>query len=170
MLPIALDLAQIKVALIGEGEGFIKRKKKLEEAGAKFLTLFTPYNSNDLSVLKDFHVVLAVDLKAEDAQELAGFARSNNILLNIEDQNAYCDFHYSSALKRGDLTIAVNTGGKSPTLAKRMKEYLSSIFTKEWEERLEEIAVKRLYWKKLGLSNKEVEANTNELINKENWF
>ncbi|HBR68532.1 MAG TPA: siroheme synthase, partial [Rhodospirillaceae bacterium] len=61
-------------------------------------------------------------------------------------------------------------GGKSPGLAKRLRKYLGDIFGPEWNERLEDLAQKRLQWRAEGLDLKKVAANTDEYIEKKKWL
>jgi siroheme synthase-like protein len=51
-------------------------------------------------------------------------ARERKLLLNVADTPPLCDFYLGSIVKKGDLKIAISTNGKSPTLAKRIREYL----------------------------------------------
>lgn len=47
---------------------------------------------------------------------------ARNILTNIADTPDLCDFYLGSIVQKGDLKIAISTNGKSPTVAKRLKE------------------------------------------------
>lgn len=46
------------------------------------------------------------------------------ILINVADTPALCDFYLGSIVQKGDLKIAISTNGKSPTVAKRIRQYL----------------------------------------------
>jgi siroheme synthase-like protein len=48
-----------------------------------------------------------------------------NILVNVADTPDLCDFYLGSIVQKGHLKIGISTNGKSPTIAKRMKEYLN---------------------------------------------
>ena len=50
----------------------------------------------------------------------------NNTLCNCVDLQKYCDFIFPAYIKKGDLTIAISTGGSSPAFAKNFKEYLKN--------------------------------------------
>mgnify|MGYP001583593920 FL=1 len=50
-------------------------------------------------------------------------AEKRNILVNVADTPLLCDFYLGSIVQKGDLKIAISTNGKSPTLAKRLREY-----------------------------------------------
>ncbi|MBL7889805.1 MAG: TSUP family transporter [Bacteroidia bacterium] len=49
-------------------------------------------------------------------------ATKRKILINVADTPDLCDFYLGSIVQKGDLKIAISTNGKSPTLAKRLKE------------------------------------------------
>jgi siroheme synthase-like protein len=51
-------------------------------------------------------------------------ARKRKLLVNFADKPALCDFYLGATVKRGDLKVAISTNGKSPTMAKRIKEDL----------------------------------------------
>jgi len=54
-------------------------------------------------------------------------------LINSADDPDHCDFILPSVLRRGDLTVAVSTGGRSPALARTIREELEFYFTAEYE-------------------------------------
>jgi precorrin-2 dehydrogenase/sirohydrochlorin ferrochelatase len=55
----------------------------------------------------------------------------------VMDDVARCDFAAPAVVRRGDLTIAVATGGRSPALARRLRERFQERFGPEWAEALE---------------------------------
>ncbi|WKN41832.1 precorrin-2 dehydrogenase/sirohydrochlorin ferrochelatase family protein [Tunicatimonas pelagia] len=50
--------------------------------------------------------------------------RRRRIMTNVADTPNLCDFYLSSVVKKGDLKIAISSNGKSPTLTKRIRQYL----------------------------------------------
>lgn len=50
--------------------------------------------------------------------------RNRHIMTNVADTPDLCDFYLSSVVKKGDLKIAISSNGKSPTLTKRIRQYL----------------------------------------------
>ncbi len=60
-------------------------------------------------------------------------ARKRGLFINAVDQPADCDFIVPSIIKKGDLSIAVSTSGKSPALAKHIRKQLDLQFGKEYE-------------------------------------
>jgi len=67
-------------------------------------------------------------------------AREQHILLNVADTPALCDFYLGSVVQKGNLKIGISTNGKSPTIAKRVKEYLNELLPEEIDETLELMA------------------------------
>jgi precorrin-2 dehydrogenase/sirohydrochlorin ferrochelatase len=63
---------------------------------------------------------------------IAEDARSRGIPVNIVDDPARCDFILPSVVERGDLLIAVSTGGKSPALARKLREELEEAYGPEY--------------------------------------
>ena len=59
------------------------------------------------------------------------------ILVNIVDDPDKCDFVLPSLLRQGDLLIAISTGGKSPALAKKLREDMEQLFGTEYQTLLE---------------------------------
>ena len=66
-------------------------------------------------------------------------AKSKNILINVADTPDLCDFYLGSIVTKGDLKIAISTNGKSPTLAKRMREMFENILPENIDELLQNL-------------------------------
>lgn len=61
-------------------------------------------------------------------------AESRGVLANVMDDNPHCHFAAPAVVRRGDLVIAISTGGRSPALARRLREELEERFGPRWEE------------------------------------
>lgn len=66
-------------------------------------------------------------------------ATQKGILVNVADKPDLCDFYLSSVVKKGNLKIAISTNGKSPTIAKRLKEVLTEIIPDEMDDVLHDM-------------------------------
>lgn len=66
-----------------------------------------------------------------------------NTLLNVVDKPEFCSFYVPSVVRRGQLTVAISTGGKSPLLARRLRERLERVFPPSFEEFLDYLGTVR---------------------------
>ncbi len=62
-----------------------------------------------------------------------------HILCNVADTPDLCDFYLGSIVQKGDLKIGISTNGKSPTMAKRMREFLDDIIPENIQQLLENL-------------------------------
>jgi siroheme synthase-like protein len=61
----------------------------------------------------------------------------------VADTPDLCDFYLGSIVQKGDLKIAISTNGKSPTLAKRIKEFLNEIIPDDIQQLLDNLQTYR---------------------------
>lgn len=185
MIPIVIDPAMTKMALIGRGEVAHRRLQLLDEGGAARLTVFSDQPSTDLEhaagerlsrhlpshvELSTFGIVWIADLPLELAVPLAKTARAQGRLVNVEDVKDWCDFHNPAVVRRGDLLLTVSTNGQSPGLAVRIKRQLAAMFGPEWAERLKTIGGKRDAWKRRPRPLSELAQLTDATIDAKNWL
>ncbi|MCA0237011.1 MAG: TSUP family transporter [Bacteroidetes bacterium] len=93
-----------------------------------------PFERADL-IGKQF-VIAATDDPVVNRQVKA-LAAARGILVNVADTPHLCDFYLSSIVQKGDLKIAISTNGKSPTIAKRLKETLNELLPGELNDILQ---------------------------------
>lgn len=70
------------------------------------------------------------DLEVNARVSLA--AQSRGIMVNIVDQPHLCTFIVPAQVRRGELTLAISTGGASPALARKLREELERHFGPEY--------------------------------------
>lgn len=80
-------------------------------------------------------VVVAAD-NAELNMHIRNETRKRHLLINVADKPDLCDFYLGSVVKKGNLKIGISTNGKSPTIAKRIKELLNEALPEEIDETL----------------------------------
>lgn len=151
MYPACLNLKGKKVTIIGGGKiayrkattlikeecdlhiiapHFIEEFKKL---GPKVNPIYKCYEEGDCA--DSFLVIAATD--DQQVNESIGFyCERANKLCNIVDNKALSNFIVPSSFKRGDLMIAVSTGGASPSLAAKIKNELEIQYDESYEELL----------------------------------
>ncbi|HLC30367.1 MAG TPA: bifunctional precorrin-2 dehydrogenase/sirohydrochlorin ferrochelatase, partial [Dehalococcoidia bacterium] len=76
--------------------------------------------------------------------EAASEARREGVLVNTVDDIPYCDFAAPAVVQQGDLTVAISTNGKSPAMARRMREELESYLTPDYADLLNVMAKVRI--------------------------
>ncbi len=103
------------------------------EAG-KLTHVARPYRDGDLEGA--FLCIAATDDHAVNQQAWReGDARG--VLVNTVDNASHSHFIVPAVVRRGDLTIAVSTGGHSPALAAKIKEKVASLFGPEYGDLLQ---------------------------------
>jgi precorrin-2 dehydrogenase/sirohydrochlorin ferrochelatase len=148
--PVALRIEGRHCVVIGGGEVAARKVGSLLEAGAS-VTVISPtlcdalarrsaagevthlaraYQSGDLA--SAFLAFAATD-DDEVHAEIAREADERGTLLNVVDRPRWCTFFVPSIARRGDITVAVSTGGTSPALARRVREEIESFLGPQYE-------------------------------------
>jgi uroporphyrin-III C-methyltransferase/precorrin-2 dehydrogenase/sirohydrochlorin ferrochelatase len=70
-------------------------------------------------------------------------AQIRGVLCNSVDDIENCDFYYPAVVNRGDLQIAISTGGQSPALAQRLRIQLEQQFGPEYAEWIQQLGATR---------------------------
>src|SRR5213596_2321417 len=97
-------------------------------------------------------VIAATGVAAVD-DAVAEAARRHGALVNAVDRPARCDFIYGSVLRRGDLQIAVSTGGRSPALAREIRRRLERVIGPEYADLVERVGRARRSARALAASS-----------------
>jgi siroheme synthase-like protein len=151
--PVFLDLQNRPVLVVGGGSIAEGKAEQLLAAGAQ-VTLVSPTLTPRLQALRAQAVFvhhprefiesdldgIALVISATDNQPVneavAHAARQRNLLYNIVDQAPWCNFITPALVTRGDLQIAISTGGGSPSVAQLVKRQISELIGEEYEELL----------------------------------
>lgn len=108
-----LDLTGRRVLLVGRADGKVRA---LEASGA-FVTVVDRYEPE---LLDDVWLVIVVD--REQGERVFADASERRIFCNVEDVPELCTFILPALHRRGDITLAVSTGGASPVLAQWLRD------------------------------------------------
>jgi precorrin-2 dehydrogenase/sirohydrochlorin ferrochelatase len=148
--PIFLDIRDKKCVIVGGGEVAARKAERLLDCGAKVFVI-SPKLSPALAALKEKDIIshvadaysgdlvngAALVIGATDDEktntQISLDARRQGIPVNIVDDPQKCDFILPSLVQRGDLAITIGTGGKSPALARHLREELEAKYGKEYE-------------------------------------
>jgi precorrin-2 dehydrogenase / sirohydrochlorin ferrochelatase len=185
MLPISVDLAQIRVVLVGDGAAARRRLTLLDEAGAEALEIYAPIPEPTLVALAGARLrrrlprpvevaraqlVFVAGVAQPVAAEIGRIAKAAGVLVNVEDDREHSAFHSAAVIRRGDLTVAISTNGKSPGLASLMRRVIEHRVGPEWEVRLDEIAALRQAWRAAGADPAAIGRRTQEWVARRGWL
>ncbi|MFN7193006.1 MAG: bifunctional precorrin-2 dehydrogenase/sirohydrochlorin ferrochelatase [Rhodospirillales bacterium] len=162
MLPIVLDAAKLRIALVGEGPRAERRLALLREGGADKVAVF----ATAPETYAGFDLVYFVEADRKAAAE----ARAQGALVNVEDVLEFCDFHTPAILRRADLTVTVSTAGRAAGLAAVLVEYLARIFEPAWALRLAILEAKRRTWRAEGLNHPQIRAKLKSTVDHAGWL
>ena len=97
----------------------------------------------EISDLSTINLVISATDDRNTQVQIKKACEERGILCNVADTPDLCDFYLSSVVQKGNLKIAISTNGKSPTIAKRIKEVLEDVFPDEIDEVLQNINIIR---------------------------
>lgn len=121
--PVALEPAGRRCVVVGHGPLAEEKVSGLLDAGANVAVIApAAYRSGDLAGA--FLVIAATGDPALNRLIFAE-AETERVLCNAVDDIEHCHFAAPSILRRGELTVAISTGGRSPALAKRLRSRLT---------------------------------------------
>jgi len=159
LFPVFLKLENLRVLLIGAGNVGLEKlqaivnnapktkikvvAKEVSEAFAALANQFSTieiitaeYNS---SFLEDCDIVISAVNDLQLSEQIKNDAKQKGKLINAADKPELCDFYLGSIVTKGNLKLAISTNGKSPTVAKRLKEIFNELLPEELDEVLNNI-------------------------------
>jgi precorrin-2 dehydrogenase/sirohydrochlorin ferrochelatase len=151
LYPIFLKLQQLNVLIVGGGNVGLEKlsfmlksspNANVELVAPKFLPeleeLVERHSSVKLTkakfkkkMLKKRHMVIACtdDLKVN--KRVFDLSRKRYLICNIADTPPLCDYYLGGIVTKGNVKIAISTNGKSPTTAKRLREFFEEIIPED---------------------------------------
>jgi siroheme synthase-like protein len=138
--PIFLDLRDRPVLVIGAGRVALRKTKGLLESAAK-VTVVAPdvlpeFDDLPVRVLRrpfraaDLAGVVLVFAATADRQvnhRIGIAAKGRGVFANIADSAGECDFVVPARVNRGDVQVAISTGGESPRVSAELRKKLDAI-------------------------------------------
>lgn len=160
LFPVFLKLNQLHTVIIGAGPvGLEKLNAVLGQSEQAEITVIAQEITEEVyelakrlpqvQLLKKSYA--ATDLNQADIviaatnnnilnEEIIRDAHALKLLVNVADKPDLCDFYLGSIVKKGDLKIAISTNGKSPTIAKRLKELFNDNLPAELDITLQQMS------------------------------
>jgi len=163
LFPVFLKLEHLRLLIIGGGNVALEKLNAvLQNAPATSIRLIaieitepirqlaSRYHNIELvkrafspSDLYTCDIVIAAVNDKATSEQIWLEAKRKDKLVNVADKPELCDFYLSSIVKKGNLKIAISTNGKSPTIAKRLKETLNEAMPDEINEVLDSMEIIR---------------------------
>ena len=146
LYPIFLKVSQLNVMLIGGGNvGFEKLSFLLKSSpNANVVVAATHFSEDIIDLAKQFdiplmrreytknllhkqHLVIAATNDNVVNKEIHRDAKAKQLLVNVADTPDLCDFYLGGIVTKGNVKIAISTNGKSPTMAKRLRQFFEEV-------------------------------------------
>ena len=150
--PVSLDLADRRCVVIGSLPVREGKVAALLAGGATDVVVIATTPAATLDALDGLEAVrverrgwaptdldgafLAIAWAPEQAERdrLGREARARGVSVNVVDDIPNCDWAMPSIVRRGDLVLAISSGGASPALTKKLRVELEARFGEEWAE------------------------------------
>jgi siroheme synthase-like protein len=167
--PIFLELKGRPCLVVGGGRVAARKAEGLLAAGAR-VTVVSPALDPDLAKLKaerriahvdrqyqrvdvkGYAVVIAATDDAAINERVASDARQGGVPVNVVDEPALCDFIVPSVVRRGEVVLAISTGGLSPALARWLRQEMESYLTGDFERLAQLLAEVRAELRERGIA------------------
>ena len=149
--PIFLDIENRDVLIVGGGNVCTRKAETMLKYGAR-VTVVAPAATDEIQKwvregritwkrkpyedadLDGASIVIASADDSSVNERVAHDCRLRRIPVNVVDVTPLCEFIVPAIVERGSIQIAVSTGGKSPALARTLKEHLQKLVGPEYEE------------------------------------
>lgn len=146
LYPIFLKTEQLEILIVGGG--FVALEKLsflLKSSPNAKVTMVSPFFRDETQelankfgikmivseyqklYLSNKNIVIATTDKIDVNIEVYKDCKERNILVNVADNPPYCDFYMGGIVTKGNVKIAISTNGKSPTTAKRLRQFFEEV-------------------------------------------
>ncbi|MCI0499130.1 MAG: bifunctional precorrin-2 dehydrogenase/sirohydrochlorin ferrochelatase [Planctomycetales bacterium] len=158
--PIYLEMSGRRAVVVGAGAVAVRKVQTLQEAGARVVVVadhIQPSHADALRlsnvelILSPYHkdylagATLAIAATNDPAlnEQIYHDCQAMEVLCNVVDQPALCDFYTPAVVKRGDLQIAIGTEGNCPAYAGHLRRKLEDLFTETHGRFVEQLETMR---------------------------
>lgn len=143
--PLFVNLDKLPVLVVGGGEIAERKINLIIKANANVEVLARKFSPNvekliiknklkkiekslDIGSLKcNYSLIIAATDSKQINKKLFNFATKNNILINVVDQPELCTCTFGSIVERGDLVVAISSGGSAPVFARNLREKFETL-------------------------------------------
>lgn len=157
LFPIFLKLDTLKILIVGGGNVAIEKIKNIIKNNPRSnIILISPEILTAIKELSVVHptitliernfriwdlgkgdiIILATELP-DTNKRIRGWAHRRGLLVNVADTPELCDFYMGSTVTKGNLKIGISTNGKSPTIARRIREFFEEVLPEDIPQLIE---------------------------------
>lgn len=164
LFPVYIDLQGRRCLIVGGGKVAARKAENLLLYGCQVVIVSPDCETQIRTWAEDGLIIylerefLAEDLDrsflvfiATDDEKLnssiSSLCREKGILVNAVDDPPHCDFYVPAILRRGSLSLAISTEGKSPAFARRLRRELEELITDEYGKFVDLLGEQRQYVK-----------------------
>jgi len=158
LYPVFLKVRNLQVLIVGGG--FVAEEKLtflLKSSPDAQVTMVSPMfregtikiaNTGNVTRIDDVyhekyldgkHVVVASTDVPEVNVEIYNACRAQSKLVNVADNPPYCDFYMGGIVTKGNVKVAISTNGKSPTTAKRLRQFFEDVIPENIDDMVKNI-------------------------------
>ncbi|MCK5440762.1 MAG: bifunctional precorrin-2 dehydrogenase/sirohydrochlorin ferrochelatase [Maribacter sp.] len=146
LYPIFLKTSELSILIIGGGSVAHEKLTFLTKSSPDAnITMVSPFFKVETKVLakkynvelvadtyqekhlKGKHIVVATTNIPEVNIQVFQDCRKLDKLVNVADNPPYCDFYMGGIVTKGNVKVAISTNGKSPTTAKRLRQFFEDV-------------------------------------------
>lgn len=158
LYPIFLKTHQLQILIVGGGYVALEKMSFLLKSSPDAnVTLVAPFFREETKefaakfhipiiddtykkpYLKNKQIVIATTDHLDVNIQVYKDCKSKNILVNVADNPPYCDFYMGGIVTKGNVKIAISTNGKSPTTAKRLRQFFEDIIPDDIDDLVKNI-------------------------------
>ncbi len=150
MYPVTLNLRGRRCLVVGGGAVALRKVLGLLEEGAQ-VTVVTPQAVADLEEqarsgrvaletreyrpgeASGYALVLAATDQRDVNRQVFDDAEAAGVWVNVADDPELCSFHLPARLRRGQLQVAIGSGGRAPFATRRVRQLLERRLGPEWQ-------------------------------------
>ena len=150
LYPIFLKTSKLSILIVGGGNVAEEKLTFLTKSSpdANVVMVSPEYRESTLQLAKKYNVALIFDAyhekylvgkhmivattdKPEVNIQVYEDCRKLDKLVNVADNPPYCDFYMGGIVTKGNVKIAISTNGKSPTTAKRLRQFFEEVIPED---------------------------------------
>ncbi|GGH40973.1 siroheme synthase [Mangrovimonas yunxiaonensis] len=99
--------------------------------------------SYDRAFLVDMDMVIAATDRVLVNKQIHDDAKARNLLVNVADTPELCDFYLGGIVTKGHVKVAISTNGKSPTTAKRLRQFFEEVIPENIDQLVQNLNLYR---------------------------